>query len=65
MLKLDVGSWKALDDHTTTFYDSEEFAQKAQEASTFLQDLQPYLDGRVVSLENMVGRLFKHDLRCG
>ncbi|KAI8971150.1 phosphoglycerate mutase-like protein [Trametes punicea] len=40
------------DDHTEAFYNSSAFQQK-QEASQFLTDLQPYMDGRPVTLENM------------
>lgn len=40
--------------HTAAFYASAEFAAKKQEASHFLNDLKPYMDGRNVTLENMV-----------
>lgn len=40
--------------HTAAFYASAEFAAKKQEASQFLNDLKPYMDGRNVTLENMV-----------
>lgn len=43
--------------HTTAFYNSPEFAAKQKEAAPFLNSLPPYLDGRNVSLTNMVGRV--------
>jgi len=36
------------------FYASDLFKAKAAEHSSFLNELQPYLDGRSVSLQNMV-----------
>jgi hypothetical protein len=46
---------KTFNDATTAFYNSAEFQQKANESATFLSQLPPYLDGRNVTLENMVG----------
>ena len=40
--------------HTTNFYSSEEFQQMAAQSAAFLKLLPPYLDGRSVSLQNMV-----------
>ncbi|EIW81249.1 phosphoglycerate mutase-like protein [Coniophora puteana RWD-64-598 SS2] len=41
------------DDHTTAFYNSTAFQQKAQESADFLNALKPYLGGRSNSLQNM------------
>ncbi|EGN98125.1 hypothetical protein SERLA73DRAFT_55599 [Serpula lacrymans var. lacrymans S7.3] len=42
------------DDSTTAFYNSTEFQEKASESAAFLSLLPPYLDGRAVTLENMI-----------
>jgi hypothetical protein len=42
------------DEQTSVFYESATFAQKANETAAFLQALPPYLDGRPVTLQNMV-----------
>lgn len=39
---------------TTAFYKSPAFVAKAQENDAFLKALPPFLDGRAVTLENMV-----------
>ncbi|KIY65234.1 phosphoglycerate mutase-like protein [Cylindrobasidium torrendii FP15055 ss-10] len=41
------------DDHTSDFYKSDAFKQKASEASDFLSKLPQYLDGRPATLEGM------------
>lgn len=41
-------------DATAAFYNSTLFQQVAQENAAFLNSLPPFLDGRSVSLENMV-----------
>ncbi|PIL35202.1 hypothetical protein GSI_02992 [Ganoderma sinense ZZ0214-1] len=46
-------SCNTFDAHTTAFYNSDEFKAKNAEASQFLTSLQPYMDGRPVTLENM------------
>ena len=48
---------QTFDTHTTNFYNSAEFQQMANQSASFLDLLPPYLDGRPVSLENMV-RIF-------
>ncbi|KAI0683069.1 phosphoglycerate mutase-like protein [Earliella scabrosa] len=68
-------SCKAFDAHTAAFYGSDEFALKEQEASQFLTDLTPFMDGRPVTLENMIfdymnvqsihNATFANDLRDG
>ena len=45
---------QTFDAHTSAFYGSDEFKAKDAEASQFLTSLQPYMDGRPVTLENMV-----------
>jgi hypothetical protein len=45
----------AFNNYTTAFYNTSEFAAKQKEAASFLNSLPPYLDGRNVSLSNMVG----------
>ena len=48
-------SWlQTFDAHTSAFYGSDEFKAKDAEASQFITSLQPYMDGRPVTLENMV-----------
>nr|VWO95604.1 Tetrahydroxynaphthalene reductase (EC (T4HN reductase) (THNR) [Ganoderma boninense] len=47
-------SCNTFDAHTTAFYNSDEFKAKNAEASQFLTSLQPYMDGRPVTLENMI-----------
>ncbi|KAI0770390.1 histidine phosphatase superfamily [Fomes fomentarius] len=47
-------SCNTFDAHTAAFYASAEFAAKKQEAAQFLNDLKPYMDGRNVTLENMI-----------
>ncbi|KAI0754618.1 phosphoglycerate mutase-like protein [Daedaleopsis nitida] len=47
-------SCNAFDDHTTAFYASDEFKAKKSEVAQFLNDLEPYMDGRNVTLENMI-----------
>lgn len=50
-----VFNWlQTFDTHTTNFYNSAEFQQMAKQSAAFLDLLPPYLDGRSVSLENMV-----------
>ncbi|CDO69268.1 hypothetical protein BN946_scf185042.g170 [Trametes cinnabarina] len=59
-LRMHVVAWadatvtKTFDDHTEAFYNSSAFQQKNSEVSQFLQDLKPYMDGRPVTLENMI-----------
>lgn len=48
---------QTFDTHTTDFYNSAEFQQMASQSAAFLDLLPPYLDGRSVSLENMVRTL--------
>ena len=54
---------KTFNQATADFYNSTLFKQVAAENAAFLQSLPPYLDGRAVTLENMVGitlaRIFK------
>lgn len=45
---------QALDEHTSNFYASAEFTAKAAESATFLNNLKPFMDGRAVTLQNMV-----------
>jgi hypothetical protein len=45
---------QAFNNETAAFYASPAFAAKQAEAKTFLGALPPYLDGRNVSLQNMV-----------
>ncbi|TRM61156.1 histidine phosphatase superfamily [Schizophyllum amplum] len=47
-------SCSAFSDWTYEFYNSSAFQQKASENADFLGQLPPYLDGRPVSLENMI-----------
>ena len=46
---------KAFDKSTQEFYQSDEFKQRASESASFLEQLPQFLDGRPVTLENMVG----------
>ncbi|RPD56153.1 phosphoglycerate mutase-like protein [Lentinus tigrinus ALCF2SS1-7] len=46
-------SCNTFDDHTSAFYDSAGFQAKQSQVSQFLTDLQPFMDGRPVTLENM------------
>jgi hypothetical protein len=45
---------QAFDASTAAFYNSTEFAQKKNESAAFLNLLPQFLDGRPVTLENMV-----------
>lgn len=45
---------QTLTNRTTAFYKSPAFVAKAQENDAFLKALPPFLDGRAVTLENMV-----------
>jgi prostatic aicd phosphatase len=40
--------------YLSDFYDSDAFKLKANQSAAFLAQLPPYLDGRPVTLENMV-----------
>ena len=51
---VEASGLQAFDAHTSAFYGSDEFKAKDAEASQFLTSLQPYVDGRPVTLENMV-----------
>jgi hypothetical protein len=42
---------------TTAFYNSPAFLEKANQSAAFLNALPPYLDGRNVTLENMVSMI--------
>ncbi|KAG6375977.1 histidine phosphatase superfamily [Boletus reticuloceps] len=42
------------DTHTTDFYNSQLFQQMTKQSAAFLKLLPPYVDGRTVSLQNMV-----------
>ncbi|KAI0761989.1 phosphoglycerate mutase-like protein [Trametes elegans] len=46
-------SCNTFDEHTQGFYNSSAFQEKASEAEKFLNDLEPYMDGRPVTLQNM------------
>jgi hypothetical protein len=54
MIRFKLSSCQAFDAATAAFYNSTEFAQKRNETAAFLNDLAPFLDGRPVTLENMV-----------
>ncbi len=45
---------QAFDTSTNAFYNSTEFQAKANESASFINQLAPYLDGRPVTLKNMV-----------
>ena len=45
---------QTLTNRTNDFYNSPAFLAKAQQSASFLNQLPPYLDGRNVTLENMV-----------
>lgn len=50
----EISGSQTFDAHTSAFYGSDEFKAKDAEASQFITSLQPYMDGRPVTLENMV-----------
>lgn len=49
-------STKTFNQATAAFYNSTLFKQVASENAAFLQSLPPFLDGRAVTLENMVSK---------
>ena len=51
---LSLAERQAFDNHTSAFYASDEFNAKNSEFSQFLTDIKPFMDGRPVTLENMV-----------